>query len=310
MLFWGNSLQYPYFKNFIDPKNHIDLSTFLIDKPALLLHSKIDRVSLTYYYKNWEFKLGRQRINWGKAWAWNSNDLFNTYNVLDFDYEERPGTDAVSVLYNYGNASLAQVVYSYGKDWEHSIFAFRNQFKIKTYDIQVIAASYLTDYALGVGWEGYIGNVGFKGESTTFMPKKDKSNQKTVVLSTISFDYFFKNGLMMTASILHNSGGSDKTAGILSISNLFIESLSARNIMPNRLSYFVQSNYQINPASSVSLGTMYLQGANVLGIIPSYSYSIKQNWDLDFFGQIFFSETNSNFGNQYNALSMRLRWSY
>ncbi len=66
-LFWGSSLEYPYFKNYIDTKDDIDLSSFLIDKPALLLHSKIDRISLTYYYDNWEFKLGRQRINWGKA---------------------------------------------------------------------------------------------------------------------------------------------------------------------------------------------------------------------------------------------------
>ncbi len=257
-------------------------------------------------------KLGKglQRINWGKAWAWNSNDLFNTYNVLDFDYEERPGTDAVSALYNYGNASLAQVVYSYGKDWEHSILALRNQFKIKTYDVQIIAASYLKDYALGVGWEGYIGDVGFKGESTLFTPKEDKSEQKTVVLSTISFDYFFKNGLMLMSSILYNSGGSDNSAGALSIYNLFVESPGTRNIMPNRLSYFLQSNYQINPASSASMGVMYLQGANVLAIIPSYSYSIKENWDLDFFGQIFFAEDNSDFKNIYNSLTLRLRWSY
>lgn len=40
--------------------------------------------------------------------AWNPNDWFNTYNYFDFDYEERPGTDAirVRVYFKDGMSSL------------------------------------------------------------------------------------------------------------------------------------------------------------------------------------------------------------
>lgn len=306
---WGQSLQSPLFKDFIDVKNDIDLSMFLIDKPGLLFHSKIDRLSLTYNIKDWEIKIGRQRINWGKTWAWNTNDLFNAYNFLDFDYEERPGSDAISILKNYGESSVIQAVYSYGKDLDHSIIALRNQFSIKTYDIQLIAASYYTDFAFGIGWEGYIKDAGFKGESTVFIPKESELETKTAVLTSLSADYFFKNGLMLIGSILHNSNGVTD-AESFDTQSFLGESLSARNIMPNKFSYLIQSSYQINPASSGSLGVMYMQGFGAVALLPSYAYSIKNNWDADVFGQLFFGKIDNEFQNIQNGIYFRLRYSY
>ncbi|HHH54198.1 MAG TPA: hypothetical protein ENK91_11100, partial [Bacteroidetes bacterium] len=206
-LLWGESLANPYFKEFVDTKNDIDMSGFLIDEKGLLLYSKIDRLSLTYNTGNWEFKAGRQRINWGKTWAWNPNDLFNAYNLLDFDYEERPGSDAVSIRYNYGESGGVQGVYSYAKDFDKSVIALRDMFSIKTYDIQVLVAKYRKDIAAGIGWEGYIKNAGFKGEATLFTPYDKNDDRSTVVLTSLSLDYFFKNGMMVIAEVLYNSGG-------------------------------------------------------------------------------------------------------
>ena len=308
-LLWGESLQNPYFKDFIDTKNDIDMSGFLIDRKGLLLHSKIDRLSMTYNTGNWEFKAGRQRINWAKTWAWNPNDLFNAYNLLDFDYEERPGSDAVSIRYNYGESGGIQAVYSYAKDFDNSVIAIRDQFSIKTYDIQILAAKYKKDISAGIGWEGYIKNAGFKGEVTLFTPMDKNDDKSTAVLTSLSLDYFFKNGLMMIAEVLYNSAGI-KDSENFNIQGFYSESLNARNLMPNRLSYYLQSNYQINPASSANMGIMYLQELKALGILPSYSYNISENWDLDFFGQFFFGKLNDDFKNVQNGVYLRVRWSY
>ena len=308
-ILWGESLKNPYFKDYIDVQNDIDLSAFLIDEKALLFHSKIDRLSLTYNTGNWEFKIGRQRINWGKTWAWNANDLFNTYNLLDFDYEERPGSDAISILYNYGESSLVQAAYSYGKDIDHSIIALRQQFSIKSYDIQLIEANYKTDIALGLGWEGYIKSAGFKGESTLFIPKDNNSMAKTVVLTSLSMDYFFKNGLMILGSVLYNSDGITDSKSF-NIQYFLGESLSARNLMPNKLSFILQNNLQINPASSAAIGIMYMYDFKAVALLPNYSYSIKENWDIDFNGQLFFGKQNDKFSNIQNAIYLRLRYSY
>jgi hypothetical protein len=240
---------------------------------------------------------------------WNTNDLFNAYNFLDFDYEERPGSDAISVLYNYGDASAIQAVYSYGKDLDHSIIAFRHQFSIKTYDIQLIGANYYTDYAFGLGWEGYIGNSGFKGESTYFIAKDDDSNIENAWLTSISMDYYFDSGIMLFGSILYNDKGFTDPEDF-NINYFLSESLSARNIMPNQLSYFIQSGYQINPAVSANLGAMYMQGFGAMAFLPSVAYSIKNNWDIDIFGQLFFGKIEDDFKNLNNGVYLRIRYSY
>ena len=57
----------------------------------------LDRFYLDIYLGDWEMSIGRQRINWGISTFWNSNDIFNAFNFTDFDYEERPGSDAFLV---------------------------------------------------------------------------------------------------------------------------------------------------------------------------------------------------------------------
>lgn len=307
-LLWGASLSIPGYKDLIDPDSEINLSAFLIDKPGLLLHSKIDRLALNYNYKNWEFKLGRQRLNWGKTWAWNSNDLFNAYNFLDYDYEERPGSDAVSLLYNTGTGSFVQGAYSYGSTFQKSIIALRYQFNIRSYDIQLLAAHYFNDIASGIGWEGNIKNLGFKGESTIFIPEKSGTD-KTAVLTSFSLDYFFKNGYGFMISALHNSNG---VKDIDELTALFSEgeSLNSRNLMPNKWSFMIQNSYEINPAASCSLSVLYLADIKAFAMLPVFTYSISNDWDFNFIGQLFFMENDNKISNLQNNLVLRFRFSF
>ena len=67
----------------------------LEDFDQMVFHIMIDRLYLQWNDDSWQFKVGRQRINWGVNLAWNPNDIFNAYSLYDFDYEERPGTDAL-----------------------------------------------------------------------------------------------------------------------------------------------------------------------------------------------------------------------
>ena len=72
-----------------------DLTTNLFSEQSFLLNSTIDRFWMSYERGKMNIKIGRQRINWGQCFAWNPNDIFNVYSFFDFDYEERPGSDAI-----------------------------------------------------------------------------------------------------------------------------------------------------------------------------------------------------------------------
>ena len=76
---------------------------------SVVFNTTIDRVFLEYNKNDWEVRVGRQRINWGINLAWNPNDVFNAYSFFDFDYEERPGSDAIRIRKYTGIASSVEL---------------------------------------------------------------------------------------------------------------------------------------------------------------------------------------------------------
>ena len=104
-LLWGDSLEIPFYDEFIeaDP-GYFDLSWNWLNEDNVLGNTTFDRLHLDWQANSWQVRAGRQRINWGMATLWNPNDLFNVYSIFDFDYEERPGTDAVMVSRSLGFA--------------------------------------------------------------------------------------------------------------------------------------------------------------------------------------------------------------
>jgi hypothetical protein len=95
------------------------------------MHSNIDRMHLSYINGPWEVHAGRQRVNWGRTFVWNPNDLFNNYAFLDFDYEERPGVDALTAQYNWDYASSLEVGIRLGDNWDESVLASMGSGKLE-----------------------------------------------------------------------------------------------------------------------------------------------------------------------------------
>ncbi len=87
-----------------------DLSWNISDGNSYVLNTMIDRAYIDFRAGRLEVRAGRQRINWSQALVWNPNDIFNTYSFFDFDYVERPGSDAVRLTYSAGPASAAEAV--------------------------------------------------------------------------------------------------------------------------------------------------------------------------------------------------------
>jgi len=98
-VFTGDQVQLqPGFSNNVDFDNGlVDLSWLWLNESGIAGLTQIDRGWVKWSNDQWDVTIGRQRINWGLNAFWNSNDLFNTFNLVDFDYEERPGSDAIRV---------------------------------------------------------------------------------------------------------------------------------------------------------------------------------------------------------------------
>ena len=87
----------------------IDMSWNIFEEQSFLFNTTIDRLFLDLQYNKVQVTIGRQRINWGQTFVWNPNDIFNAYSFFDFDYVEKPGSDAVRLQFFPSSSSAAEL---------------------------------------------------------------------------------------------------------------------------------------------------------------------------------------------------------
>lgn len=311
-IFYGETVKgAANYANLVDVDNGLlDLSHVLVDKQAFVFLTQVDRAWVRYSNDKFDLTLGRQRINWGINTVWNPNDLFNAYNYVDFDYEERPGTDGVRFQYYFKNFSSVEFAARPGEDIDSSIVAAMYKFNKWNYDVQIIAGNYFSDAALGLGWAGNIKLAGFKGEATYFHPRKSFGDTTGVINGSISFDYAFKNSIYAMVSGLYNSQGINESNPTALLA-LYSNTISPKNMMPSKYSAFGQISYPFTPLINGGLAGIYGFGLNLLFINPTIGISVANNWELLLVGQIIYSENfNSEFKNLYNSVFVRLKWSF
>lgn len=288
-----------------DP-NLVDLAWVWADSDNLLIHSQIDRLHISYFNGPLEIYAGRQRINWGKTYVWNPNDLFNNYAYLNFDYEERPGVDAVSGIYNLDFASSIETAVKLDEDFDQMVIAGMYRTNWKQYDLQFIGAHYYENIALGFGWAGYIKDAGFKGEVTYFQPEKEPFGTKGNFTSTIGFDYMFSNSLYGQAEFLYNGGNKGKGSPAFEL----LQPPSADNLFIAETGYFVNASYPLTPLTNISGGILGSFDRKFVILIPQISHSLSNNIDFLVLAQLLKGSVFSDIVETPNIMYFRLKWSY
>lgn len=312
-LFCGQLIrEFPLYEKFVntDP-GYIDLAETVASGKGWFLHTMIDRAWVDFTKGNWQITAGRQRVNWGINLVWNPNDIFNTFSYFDFDYEERPGSDALKVRYYTGVTSSAEVVYKIGhneiENKAESTFAVRYRFSKFSYDFQFLGGRMPEDFVLGGGWMGDIKGGGFRGEFSWFIPREKDNGSQEALVATVSGDYTLKNSLYFHAAILYNSLGATGKAGTR---EFFDQNISAKMLSPARWNLFGQLSYPFTPLFSGSFSGMLnpSDGSSFFG--PSFTYSLGNNLELMFTGQLFFGEEETEYGELGKALYGRLKWAF
>ena len=285
-----------------------DLSKVIAQGPSYLLHSTIDRASIDYTKGKWQMTAGRQRINWGLNLVWNPNDIFNAYSYFDFDYEERPGADALRVQYYVNSTSSAEVAYKPGKTANSSIIAGLYRFNYKSYDFQFLAGKADADYVLGGGWSGIIGAAGFNGEITTFIPDSASFLSHSIVSASLGANYTFSNSLYLHAAYLYNSAGILKGNNLSQ--NLLLENVSAKNLSPAMHSGFAEVAYQFTPLIRGDIAGIINPADGSFFTGPFFNFSLTNNIEFLAGGQLFFGKKGSLYGDYGKLVYLRLKWSF
>jgi len=308
-IFYGDQIKAnPKFMKAIgEDQGAMNLSKVWVDEYSVGVHSMIDRALINYSGKHLDVTVGRQRINWGLNMIWNPNDIFNTYNFFDFDYEERPGSDAVRVQYNWGGFSSVEFAAKKGKADDDHTAAMLFKGNSHSYDYQGMAGIYKKDVVLGLGWAGNIKEAGFKGEFSYFHPYENLADTSGILNGSVSFDYSFSNGLYVHLSGYYNSAGSDNL-NLFSSQQFFI--VNPKQLLPFKYAGFLQFSKQITPLFMLGLSNIYSPANDTWVIVPSAQYSIASNWEITLLGQSFFSDVNNVYRSLGNSAFLRFKFSF
>jgi len=286
-IFTGESIKYiPGYADLMSQdKGIIDLNTNLISENSVLINSQIDRAYINYEKGNLSITAGRQRINWGRSFVWNPNDLFNSYSFFDFDYPEKPGSDALRIQYYTGAASSVEAVAKIDSS-QNITAAGMLHFNLASYDFQVLAGMLSEqDYVIGAGWEGAIKSISFRGELSYLHPKKNFTDTAGLLIADISSDYTFKNSLSLRFEFLYNQ--QPKTGGISSFQQYYYEPLSVKNLSFTEYNLFAGMSYPVTPLFNFNLSGMYYPKIKGYFFGPSFTFSLSDNADFSVLAQTF-----------------------
>ena len=300
----GNPLQ-PFHEG-IDGINDdfFDLSQVVVGNPTFTWYSMFDRLYIDYTNDKWNIRAGRQRINWGINTVWNPHDIFNAFSYFDFDYEERPGSDALRVTHYTGATSSIEFAVKAFENTDEIVAGGLWKFNKWNYDFQILAGMFHQDVVAGIGWAGNIKDVGFKGETSVFQRYDSAS---TTFSGTISFDYAFENSTYASVGFLYNSLGTSESA----MTNLLALNIDAKNLFPYKYTGFALISYPFNPSISGALSVIYSPSEdNLLFLNPTLTYIIKDNWNIDVIGQIAGSKVNDSYQFASKLVFVRLKWSF
>ena len=308
-IFYGEQIkQTPNFGDIINQDNgYFDLSHLWVNEKSFVAQSTIDRMLVHYSDEKWEFTIGRQRINWGINNVWNPNDIFNAFNLLEFDYEERPGSDAIRIQHNLKNNASFELAYTPGKNSDEQIAAVLYKWNRKKYDFQLLSGIYQTDFVVGGGWAGSIKDAGFKGEMTYFIPKHNALESSENFCGSLMADQTFKNDWYASITMLYNS---NPTNTFLISEGIYNLNVSAKMLFPFRYNFHLTALKTISPISSFNFSFIYSPEKNTLILIPSFAWNVATNFDLDFLAQSFFADQTNSYQNLETNIFIRSRWNF
>ena len=287
---YGQSIQLfdGYAESIDNELSFLDLSVNLLNEKSFFLNTAIDRAYFQYAIDKFVIKVGRQRINWGQTFAWNPNDIFNVQNFFDFDYPEKPGSDAVRLQYypNYTSSIELAAKLDY---LDKLTLAGYYKFNKWSYDFQFLGGILSEeDYVAGMGWSGDIKGAGFRGEMTYLHPKDNFKDTSGIYYSSVSIDYTFSNSLYFQTECLFSVLPDDFS--ISSFMDYYQGPLTVKNLSFSKWNFFSQISYSITPLFNLSLSGMYFPDLKGYYTGPTLAYSLNDNMEFSFISQLFSGE--------------------
>jgi hypothetical protein len=252
----------------------------------IYFNTTLDRLNFKIIRKKLEITIGRQRINWGQSFVWNPNDLFNTYSFFDFDYPERPGSDAIRL--QYYNTYTSGFELAVKADRNHNLtVAGLYRFNQLGQDFQLLGGVLNSeDMVIGAGWTGSLSSVSLFGEVSYFRNIRNSATTSGLTLLLIGCSTTFANSLTLLFEGLYSS----KEITTDNLSGYLQGTLDVKKIALSRYNLFSQLSYPLAPLVHATLAIMWFPKSSAFSGFytgPSLEFSLGDNLTLSAMTQYF-----------------------
>lgn len=301
-----------YTKQISEDNGMVDLSYNLIKGNSFILNTAFDRLNFSYEKDNYLFTVGRQRINWSFSFVWSPNDLFNNASFYDFDYVEKPGSDALRFQYFASPVSSLDAVMKFDKNMNITAAAMYRLNKFG-YDFQALGGVLASkDLAVGLGWSGDLNGGSFTGELSYFYPMK--KSDKSTFLGSLGYSYTFSNELFLYGEFMYMTiKDEDKNKGF---NEFWAAPQSIKNLSITEYNLVFMGEYPITSLLKSSISMIYYPKLQGVYLSPSIDYSLTQNMDMSFIGQFFSANVKASelvsevHRTSYTIINLRLKWNF
>jgi hypothetical protein len=278
-----------------------------VDEEYLAIQGTIDRFWADFAWRSVELTVGRQRISWGTNLVWSPADIFNPSSPLDFDNEEKPGTDAARLQLYMGPSSLAEIAVAPGREADSTTAAARLKLNRWQYDWVMIAGRRASESIAGFSWAGSISGGAFRGEFLYAVPRSNgNAGEKGYLAGSVSGDFTFPNTRYLHGSVLYNGRGTTGKAGGIRL----LESIERGDLSPGRLSVFWEVAKDLNPLWRTDLVGIVNVYDESFYIGPDLSWSAVTNLDLSLLGMLFGGAEGTEFGDESTMIMLWAKYSY
>lgn len=237
--------------------------------------------------------------------VWNPNDIFNAYSFFDFDYIERPGSDALRIQYFPESSAAAEIAVKINNNKNVTV-AGLYRFDKWGYDIQFLAGYVNSeDLVVGTGWSGSLGSVSLRGEASWFQPAKSFCDTTGRGLFTIGFDKVFKDNSMAHLQLMY----CNDPLKLTDFNSFYSGDLSSKDLAFSKVSAFGQCIWSVNPLINLGLSAMWFPDLKGFFAGPSIDYSLGENIDFSLIWQHFNSKFTNN-RQRINIAFLRLKYSF
>lgn len=285
--------------NLLTQDNVLNLDWTISDTLDYFVGHSLDRAFITYTAGETDTTVGRQRIAWGTGRVWNPTDLFNPFNPLEIDKEEKVGTDAINITHSSSATTRTSLVYGAKRTWSLSSLALRHQTTISDVDYAIILGKFKEDFVYGFDFAGNVWDAGIHGEAAYTQAK----NEPYYLRWVLGGDYTFKNNLTLSAEYYFNGVGKSDP---LQYQPARLLTGEITNLAKNYL--FVGSRYEITPLWIWSNSFISNWDDGSIFYTPGLEYSYQENGVISAGAYFFGGPALSEYGSL--PTLYYLRWAY